>query len=412
MAKIVGKLLDTDIKQHIKNNVRFDAKADGAGLYLRYRETDTTPVFFFRFKLAGAENKMMLGKYPDLSLSKARTKIVGLRAELIKGNNPANDLKEKKRIEAAEALARKSASTVGELVEYLFTRKIDGKCKTAKAMRQRINKHLIPAIGSLKIIDVLPIHIQSMLNDITDAGAPTSANDVLSFSKQLFNQAIKNHTITHNPASAFDIKDAGGSEPPRQRFLAENEIVALFSAMNECEKFTRQHYLVTKLLLLLGCRKGELFKAKRSDFDLIGAVWVMSVDNKTESALTIPLVDSALAIVSELLHFQVENNTHLLPSRGSREIAGGHIDSGYLNKPIRNNLQPIMGFSDFTIHDLRRTMRTHLGKLGVDRFVAERCLNHTIPNMEGVYDAGDYLLERRTALQLWSDFLEQCEAKC
>jgi len=55
-------------------------------------------------------------------------------------------------------------------------------------------------------------------------------------------------------------------------------------------------------------------------------------------------------------------------------------------------------------------MRTHLGKLGVDRFVAERCLNHKIAGMEGVYDAGDYFTERKAALDKWAMFLESCEA--
>ncbi len=65
----------------------------------------------------------------------------------------------------------------------------------------------------------------------------------------------------------------------------------------------------------------------------------------------------------------------------------------------------------FTIHDLRRTMHTHLtGSLGANRFVAERCLNHKIAGMEGVYDGGDYLPERRAALEKWADFLESCEA--
>ncbi|MEY3289271.1 MAG: hypothetical protein RLZZ419_1513 [Pseudomonadota bacterium] len=54
-------------------------------------------------------------------------------------------------------------------------------------------------------------------------------------------------------------------------------------------------------------------------------------------------------------------------------------------------------------------MRTHLGKLGINRFISERCLNHQIGGIEGIYDAGDYLPERREALRLWADFLESCE---
>ena len=45
--RVVLKLNDTEIRQWLKNNIRFDAKADGNGLYLRYRETDKKPVFSF-----------------------------------------------------------------------------------------------------------------------------------------------------------------------------------------------------------------------------------------------------------------------------------------------------------------------------------------------------------------------------
>jgi len=78
---------------------------------------------------------------------------------------------------------------------------------------------------------------------------------------------------------------------------------------------------------------------------------------------------------------------------------------------MQDFVYPLMTDCDpFVIHDLRRTMRTHLGKLGVNRFVAERCLNHKIGGVEGIYDAGDYLPERRMALDKWALFLDSCEA--
>lgn len=180
--------------------------------------------------------------------------------------------------------------------------------------------------------------------------------------------------------------------------------------MSASEKFTRHHYLVTKLLFLIGCRKGELFKAKRNDFDLVNATWVMSIDNKTKSATTIPLSKPAIKIIAELLQFKIDGSVYLLPTMGTRVSKTGHIDDGYLKNPINKLVCPLMiEVAAFTIHDLRRTMKTHMGKLGIDRFVSERCLNHKIEGMEGVYDAGDYLPERRAALEQWAEFLDSCE---
>ena len=410
MAKKVDQLSDPEIKVWIKNNIRFDAKADGGGLYLRFRSNDKSPVFFFRFKIAGVSNKIVLGKYPSLTLARARVYARKHRSTIDAGANPAIIKRDDKAKDAAKALADKTASTVIQLVDQFFTRKINGRCKTAHAMRLRVDKYLIPAIGKLKIADVQPIHISSMLNSIVDAGAPTTANDILGFSKQLFNQAIKNQTILHSPAAAFNYSDAGGIELPKKRFLTEYELIELFKAMSVADNFTRHHYLTTKLLLLIGCRKGELFKAKRSDFDLINAVWILSPENKKNMASTIPLGNQALEIITELMLFK--ENEYLLPTYRTTMAKTGHVSDSYLNKPIKEIVYPLMAdVPPFTIHDLRRTMRTHLGKMGVDRFVAERCLNHKIAGMEGVYDAGDYLPERRVALNNWADFLTACEAR-
>jgi hypothetical protein len=35
---------------------------------------------------------------------------------------------------------------------------------------------------------------------------------------------------------------------------------------------------------------------------------------------------------------------------------------------------------------MRRTARTHMAALGIDRFVAERALNHKVRDVEGVYN--------------------------
>jgi integrase len=402
------RLNDRDIRLWIKNDVRFDARADGNGLYIRYRSNDSKPVFYFRFTLAGVGNKIMLGKFPEKSLAAARKECIGYHATIHQGLNPAAIKREQKLETAAQAIAEKSASTVSELVDDFFKRNIDDKCITAIQIRQRVDNHIIPAIGAMKIEAVKPMHISNML-DMIDA--PSASNKVLSITKRLFNHAIKRHTIDSNPAAAFDISDAGGTMTGRSRFLSESDIIELFKAMSAAKNFTRHHYLTTKLLLLLGCRKNELFKAKRTEFDLVNAEWTMSVDNKTKSAITVPLSATALETITELMQYGIDGSEYLLPSMGSRLSKLGYVCKNYLCIPTQKYVYPLMaGVEPFVLHDLRRTMRTHLGKLGVNRFVAERCLNHKIPGMEGVYDAGDYLPERRAALDKWAMFLESCEA--
>ena len=73
-------------------------------------------------------------------------------------------------------------------------------------------------------------------------------------------------------------------------------------------------------------------------------------------------------------------------------------------KSYPNLLEP-RGIKHFTIHDLRRTCRSLLAELGIGNDIAERCLNHKIKGVAGVYNRYDYLEERRSALSTLADLV-------
>lgn len=56
------------------------------------------------------------------------------------------------------------------------------------------------------------------------------------------------------------------------------------------------------------------------------------------------------------------------------------------------------GIEHFVVHDLRRTCRSLLAANGIPSHIAERCLNHKLRGVEGIYDRYDYMDERRKAL--------------
>ena len=58
------------------------------------------------------------------------------------------------------------------------------------------------------------------------------------------------------------------------------------------------------------------------------------------------------------------------------------------------------------MHDLRRTVRTGLGKLGVQPHVAEAVLNHLPPKLIRTYDRNTYAAEKKAALDLWAAHLK------
>ena len=61
-------------------------------------------------------------------------------------------------------------------------------------------------------------------------------------------------------------------------------------------------------------------------------------------------------------------------------------------------------------HGLRSIARTFLEDRQVDFRIAESCLAHSIGNKTSQsYNHYDYVKLRRPVMQLWSDFVEQCE---
>jgi hypothetical protein len=57
----------------------------------------------------------------------------------------------------------------------------------------------------------------------------------------------------------------------------------------------------------------------------------------------------------------------------------------------------------WVLHDLRRTMRTGLGRIGVAPHIAELVINHVRGGIEAVYDRHKYEGEVKAALAAWAD---------
>ncbi|WP_349304471.1 hypothetical protein [Pseudoalteromonas rubra] len=86
----------------------------------------------------------------------------------------------------------------------------------------------------------------------------------------------------------------------------------------------------------------------------------------------------------------------------------GHISPDTLNAAIQKLFrEDKMPVPHFTVHDLRRTCRSLLASNGVAGHIAERCLNHKLKGVEGVYDRYDYLDGRREALEVMAEYLYQ-----
>jgi integrase len=405
----MGTLTDLQIRNWIKAGERFEQRGDGDGLYLSYRESFAVPVWRFRYRLAGKQRIMGLGRYADLSLADARKTAKELRARVALGYDVAAEKQARKREAVAKIDAEKNAKTVGELADEYFERMILGRWKHPNIVRSRIVRDIKPSIGKLAVEDVKPAHVDAMLQAIVRRGAPTVANDVLRWTRRMFDFAVKRHLVQYNPAAAFTLADAGGQEEARTRWLTREELARLFEAMRTTKGFSVENYLSIKLLILLAVRKQELVGARIDEFDLDNTVWSLPAERtKTGAPIDIPLSKPAVDALRKLVELACGDD-YLLPARKRQERMLPHIHENTLNVALSKVKPLLTGMENFTIHDMRRTARTHLAALGVEPHIAERCLNHKIDGVEGIYNRHAYFNERREALAKWAAVVEACE---
>lgn len=404
------KLTDMQIRAWIKADERFEGKADGNGLYLRFRPADRSPSWRFRYKFAGKSRAMLIGSYSEISLSKARDMAKELSARVSLGYDVAGEKQERKADAIKKMEAEKNAKKFHQLAAEYFESQILGRWKHPDILRRRIDKDINPNIGNMKVEDVKPRHIDDMLKGIVKRGAPTIATDVLRWTRRIFDYGIKREYLEVNPCSAFEVSDAGGKEVSRDRWLNRDELIRLFQGMRTAKGFSRQNELTFKLLLALCVRKMELCAARWEEFDLDNAVWHLPEErSKNGDAIDIPLAPVAVEWLRELHTFSC-NSKFVLPARKMQNRMIPHIQESTLPVALAKVRAELPDIPNFTIHDFRRTARTHLAALGVDPVVAERCLNHRIKGVEGIYNRHQYFNERRAALTQWAELLVALEA--
>jgi integrase len=410
LEAIMGKLTDLEIRNWIKAGERFEQRGDGDGLYLCFPERFATPVWKFRYRFAGKARILNMGSYRDLSLADARKTAKEMRARVALGYDVQTEKKVRKAEAVAKIEAEKSVITVAALADEYFAARILGRWKHPNIVRSRIERDIKPNIGKLAIGEVRPSHIDAMLKAIVARGAPTMATDVMRWTKRMFDYAVKREMVPYNPASAFDPSDAGGKEDARTRWLNRAELAKLLQIMKVAKGWAHENTLTVKLLLMLAVRKSELICARIDEFDLDAAVWHLPAERtKTDAAIDIPLPHQAVDILRDLVRLAA-GSAWLLPARKMETRMVPHVGLDTINAALANYIRPHMKDCEpFSPHDFRRTARTHLEALGVSPHVAERCLNHKVTGVQGIYNRHDYFAERTAGLQAWADLLAELE---
>lgn len=397
----MGKLTDVALRNWVRAGKPV-AVADGDGLTFTLSAKGTA-AWVLRYRLDGMRKEITLGRYPDVTLTKAREIASEKRVAVFQGVDVAQE--KKRRREAAELA---SVSTVRALYDEFFARQIEGHRKSPQQVSGVFELHILPVIGSQVVSEVKPADIDRVLRPLTERGIFRTAAKALQLTKRLFDFAMKRHLIAANPASPFNWTDIGGKVGPRSRVLTVGEITEFFRGIQTTPNFPQYSAAALKLLLALGVRKMELLKSTWDEFDLEGGEWHLPKERtKTDAAIRIPLSPWVIEILKEQkkrgYNDYVFPVLRLAPGKVTKYM--GETTLNHALYMLQANLEP------FTVHDLRRTARTHLAALGVPPHIAEMCLNHKPKGIEAVYNIHDYFSERKEALQLLSDLLERCESQ-
>lgn len=393
MAKTQLHLLsDVQLRKWIRAGAPI-AKSDGGGLTFTLSDTGTA-TWILRFRLGGRRQEVTLGRYPDLSLSAARTMAARHRGAILEGTNPAD--------EARRAKTQRDW-TVRELIRDYRALVLPTLAASTQASYGRNLKRVENHMGAMSVQSVGPADIIEQLGRVETGWVELFT--LWCVLRAIFKHATGKKLILSHPCAGIELEAIIGKRPPirKRLMLSDGELRVLVNA-----RMKDENLLAVRILLATGTRASELFTSRWENVHLHEARWHIP-NSKTGPGTDIPLAPIVASWFQQLRNC-AGNSKYVLPAR-SNSRAERHGGDVHLSKDaIREAIDYwIDSYSPeirrFTPHDLRSTMKSHMRRLGIGRDISEMCLNHKLPGVEGIYDQHAYYDERRHALETWAGFL-------
>ncbi len=373
-------------------------KTDERGLYLEVRPSGSKS-WFFKYRFTGAEKRVALGSWPEVSLAEAREQRDQLRKEVRAGEDPLHKRKMAK--VAARISADNSFQSVAEdfiEVKFVGNRKAPATIDKARWFLS----HLTKPVGSRPISEIEPAEILAVIKKLEREGKRETAHRTRSFASRVFRHGVAMAMCKADPAAL--LSDALSS-PIVKHHAAILEPTKLGELLRAIDEYAGS--AIVKLAMQLSphvyLRPGELRKGQWSEIDWGEAIWRVPAERtKLRRQHSVPLSRQSLVILREL-----------------QQHSGGFE---LMFPGVRNHLTPMcenavnyafrrMGFDGDTVtaHGLRSTASTLLNESGKWHFDAiERALAHGHSNaVRGAYARGQHWDERVDMAQWWSDYLDQ-----
>lgn len=396
------------------------------GLLLRLepRPEGVRKTFRFRYTRDGKNNVVTLGEYKrQLTIAEVEALHGRCRQTVQAGGDPRPVIEAFHRERIPLEARPVGGPTVRDVCNEFITHYAMKKRKHPDDARELLEKNVLPKLGDFPASSIRKRDIQLVLDGIVERGAPVTANRVQSLLKQAFSVAADRDLIETVPT--FPRAKAGGEEKPRTTVLSDDELHTLWLGLDKLApparpdgvfprgKISRPLALALKLIIISGQRRGEVSNARWADFSPFVPAskgkgrkpakketrWLWRIGtNKSERPHLVPLPVIANPILDELRTI-TGGAELLLPS--SRTGKANEERDASISKAARR-VRVALEMQEWRPHDLRRTVRTNMARLGVSEEVAERVLNHAPANpMVAVYNQHAYLEEMREAFDKW-----------
>jgi integrase len=327
-----------------------------------------------------------IGTFPKISVAKARKIAQGYGGDVAHGKDPAAE-RQAERIRTATTLRTLLAEN-GPYQRELQHRRLVNARPALSSLRRGLARLMNWEVTQLTRRDLV-----AAIDAIKDDGRPGAAQDLRKFTRSFLEWCVESGRITANPLAGFRRKIRSRAErlaaaTNSGRALSDDEIRKVWQAAGSLGPFGG----LVRLALLTGLRRGELAQLERARDVLADRIVVQPEHAKTGTQHEVPLTELMRQVIAGS---QVTTSKLLFPSaRTGRRIAGWTI--------LVAKLQQASGV-DFRLHDLRRTARTLMSRLGVAEDLAELAIGHVRDDLVRRYNKDEAWEGRRDAFTKVSD---------
>jgi integrase len=276
---------------------------------------------------------------------------------------------------------------------------------TVKRKTFVLEKHLLPALGSLSLEAITPAAIlDRLLRPLEARGLLETALRARELAGAIFRFGIASALTDKDPT--FNL--LGAIKPPAPKHHPGITDPARLGEFLRAVDDYRGNLLVRfawRLLPLVFVRPGELIKWRWEEIDRGRALWTIPAPKmKMRLPHVVPLARQCLDLLGEMEAFSGPEG-FLFPNMRHRDRP---MSENTLNAALR-----AMGFGpdEVVAHGFRTTASTLLNERGYRPDLIERQLAHVERNaVRGAYNRAEFLEERRAMMADWADYLDGLKA--